>query len=289
MPQIQAENKRSNAGGHDGKPKPKDGIRLTSPIFILTAGPDHEQYAVHKDILEASPVLGRMCDGQFHEAHHRQITLPDDDPTAVGILVEYLYTRDFWAQEDPEAGASKHDSATKLAQVYILADTYDLERMKDLVTRKMRKYTELEKPAEWLSVAEIIYAATPESDRRYPRFLRALVAVFMRAEQIHGRNGFSSTLMNAVEKGGRLAIDVCLGSRMYWRDRVRGRNAELLEAQESLQSERRNHDSNHEYCEEDCFDTSRRRRLTLFNNENLAGEDVDEDVMNDGEWMKENT
>lgn len=101
---------------------------------------------------------------------------PPTDPSAGRrsnsgrILVEYLYTGDFWAQGDPEAGASKHDSATKLAQVYLLADKYDLEGMKDVVTRKMRKYTELENPPEWLSVAEIIYAATPESDRRYPRF-----------------------------------------------------------------------------------------------------------------------
>ncbi|KAL9010507.1 MAG: hypothetical protein Q9173_004568 [Seirophora scorigena] len=115
---MKAEKERSNAG-KDGKPKPKDGM-------------------------------------QFHEAHHRQITLPDDDPTAVGMLVEYLYTQDFWAQEDPEAGASKHDSATKLAHMYLLANKYDLEGMKDLVTRKMRKYTELEKPAEWFSVAEIV-------------------------------------------------------------------------------------------------------------------------------------
>ncbi|KAI4116603.1 MAG: hypothetical protein LQ345_003009 [Seirophora villosa] len=249
MPQIQAAKKRSNAGGNDGKPKPKDGIRLTSPIFILTAGPDHEQYAVHKDILEASPVLGRMCDGQFHEAHHRQIPLPDDDPTAV----EYSSSISIRATSGPKE----------------ILRQYDLEGMKDVVTRKMRKYTELENPPEWLSVAEIIYAATPE-------------------KQIHGRNGFSSTLMNAVEKGGRLAVDVCLGSRIYWRDRVRGRNAELLEAQDSMQFESRNHDSNHEDCEGDCFDTWRRRRLKRFNNANLAGEDVDEDVMNDGEWMKEN-
>ncbi|KAL8712550.1 MAG: hypothetical protein Q9225_006919 [Loekoesia sp. 1 TL-2023] len=196
--------------------KPQDGDRLTSPIFIVSTGDglSHKQYAVHEDILKHSTVLGRMCDGHFKEAHERHIVLPEDDPTDVGILVEYLYTRDFWVNGNPQANVSKQESAIKLAHVYLLADKYNLDGMKVVTTKKIAGYTNIAAVDDWLAVAEIIYAATPESDYVYPKFLRSLVGYFMDSERSKGK-GCMDALQKGIVKGERLAVDIYRGSRIY--------------------------------------------------------------------------
>lgn len=210
-----------------------------------------------------------MCDGDFKEAHERRIVLLDDDPTDVGVLVEYLYTQNFWANEDPDGNASKQDSALKLARLYLLADKYDLEGMKDITTKKIQQYTEIALPDQWLAVAESIYSATPDFDRRYPRLLCALVFNYMDSQQIEGKNGFDA-LEKWVEKGGRLTVDICRGYRMYWVRRVRNRNAELHNACEALKQASFHHDMDHEDC--DDFTESWDPHRKLFDDSNL---DVD--------------
>ncbi|KAL8833291.1 MAG: hypothetical protein Q9170_004350 [Blastenia crenularia] len=177
--------------------------------------PWQKQYAVHEDILKQSPVLGRMCVGNTKEACERLIALPDDDPARVGILVEYLYTHDFWASTDPQAGIPKQESATTLAHLYIFADKYVLEDMKVAVTKKITKYTDVEAVDDWLAVAEIIYAATPGTDSAYPESLRSLVVYsFMESERAKRKNGCPDALQKRMEKGGRLTIDIYRASRI---------------------------------------------------------------------------
>lgn len=169
-----------------------------------------------------------MCKGDFKEAHERHIVLPDDDPVDIGIMVQYLYWGDFWTSGNPQTGVSKHDSAIRLAHLYILADKYNIESMKDVVAKKILKYIDIEKPERWLALADIIYAAIPESDNRYPKILRSLVVRFMNTSQRNrGKNGLNGALLVWTAKGGRLATDISRGSRKYWATRVRNRNAAI--------------------------------------------------------------
>ncbi|KAI4178929.1 MAG: hypothetical protein L6R41_008134 [Letrouitia leprolyta] len=69
-------------------------------------------------------------------------------------------------------------------------------------------------PDDWLAVADIIYAATPSSDVVYPKFLRSLVAHFMKTEEPK-RSGCTDAWRKALEKGGKLAVDIYEGSRVY--------------------------------------------------------------------------
>ncbi|KAL8942332.1 MAG: hypothetical protein Q9216_001714 [Gyalolechia sp. 2 TL-2023] len=196
--------------------KPQDGDYLTSPIFIIctAGGPDNKQYAVHQDVLKQSTVLARMCDGGFKETQERHIVLPEDDPINIGILVQYLYTHDFWIHGNPQTGESKQDSAMRLASLYVLGDKYDLEDMKAIITKKIAKYTAIAAHADWLEVAEVIYVATPDADTIYPRFLRSLVVAFMDCEPAQ-RKSRMGTLQDGVEKRGRLGIDICQGLRIH--------------------------------------------------------------------------
>lgn len=228
--------------------------RLLSPIFLVGAGPDQNQYAVHEDILKQSKVLGRMCEGDFKEAHERRITLPDDDPIDVGILVEYLYTNNFWSNGNPNPDVSNQDSALHLARLYILADKYDLEGMKAVVVTKIHKHTDIKAPQDWLTVAEIIYAAIPDTDTKFPRYVRSLLVRLMRVHIRSEGDGISKVLEQWTAKGGRLAVDISRATRKYWVWRVTGRKEALDRAWSSMISKKGLHDYNHEDCEDNCFD-----------------------------------
>lgn len=176
-----------------------------------------------------------MCKGNFKEAHERHIVLPDDDPVDVGIMVECLYTRDFWTGANAQMGVSRQDSAIRLANLYTFAEKYDLTTMKDIVAKKIPKYTDIEEPEHWLAVAEIIYAAIPEGDHRYPKILRSLVVRFMNTQTKEkpvvktGKRtkNTKDALLDWTAKGGRLATDISRGSREYWVRRIRDRDAAI--------------------------------------------------------------
>ncbi|RBQ77366.1 hypothetical protein FVER14953_12944 [Fusarium verticillioides] len=58
--------------------------------LTITCGKD--QYHVHKAIIcPRSNFFKAACDGKFKEAQTGKIDLPDDDPAAVRMMIEYLY------------------------------------------------------------------------------------------------------------------------------------------------------------------------------------------------------
>ncbi|KAF9768027.1 hypothetical protein IL306_014744 [Fusarium sp. DS 682] len=58
--------------------------------LVISCGKD--RYPVHKAIVcPQSHFFKVACDGKFKEAHTGTIELPDDDPVAVRMMIEYLY------------------------------------------------------------------------------------------------------------------------------------------------------------------------------------------------------
>ncbi|KAF5539801.1 amino acid transport gap1, partial [Fusarium phyllophilum] len=58
--------------------------------LTITCGKD--QYRVHKAIIcPRSNFFKAACDGKFKEAQTGKVNLPDDDPRAVCMMIEYLY------------------------------------------------------------------------------------------------------------------------------------------------------------------------------------------------------
>ncbi|KAF4946278.1 hypothetical protein FGADI_11304 [Fusarium gaditjirri] len=71
--------------------------------LVISCGKD--QYRVHKAIIcPRSHFFKAACDGKFKEAQTGTIDLPDDDPIAVRMMIEYLY-HDAYV---PPAGAGIH-------------------------------------------------------------------------------------------------------------------------------------------------------------------------------------
>ncbi|KAL9560968.1 hypothetical protein ACKAV7_014997 [Fusarium commune] len=70
--------------------------------LVISCGKD--QYRVHKAIIcPRSHFFKAACDGEFKEAQTGTIDLPDDDPVAVRMMIEYLYHDTY-----VPAGASIH-------------------------------------------------------------------------------------------------------------------------------------------------------------------------------------
>ncbi|UZP39222.1 hypothetical protein NXS19_007038 [Fusarium pseudograminearum] len=88
---------------------------LTEGIYSdlkITCGTD--EYAVHKAIVcSRSPVFARAIGGVFTEAK-TDIKLPDDDPVAVKMMINYLYTQSYVPPEAPAASESETTSTQKL-------------------------------------------------------------------------------------------------------------------------------------------------------------------------------
>ncbi|KAM0370880.1 hypothetical protein ACHAO7_011529 [Fusarium culmorum] len=73
-----------------------------------------DEYAVHKAIVcSRSRVFARAVGGVFTEAKI-DINLPDDDPVAVKMMINYLYTQSYVPPEAPAASESETTSTQKL-------------------------------------------------------------------------------------------------------------------------------------------------------------------------------
>ena len=103
-----------------------------SQIFTLTVGPEEKVYTAHATYLCQSPVLEKMCHGQFQESQTFEIRLPEDEPQAIRALILYLYTGRFLDYGTRESGNGSAGAAAQLAELYATADKYQLQISKGL-------------------------------------------------------------------------------------------------------------------------------------------------------------
>ncbi|KAG5659615.1 hypothetical protein KAF25_002174 [Fusarium avenaceum] len=67
-------------------------LLTTGDYSDLTIICGDDRYEVHKAIVcSRSPFFKRACDGNFEESQTSEVKLPDDDPVAVQMMIEYLY------------------------------------------------------------------------------------------------------------------------------------------------------------------------------------------------------
>ncbi|KAI9723040.1 MAG: hypothetical protein M1812_001489 [Candelaria pacifica] len=144
--------------------------RFEPGMFLLTVGSEKRLFEVHKAVLCQSPVLAAMCNSKFKEAQNRHIELPDDDSVAFGQVLEYLYAHDFvTAAEEPG------DIALELAEMYIVADKYQLNILNALTVEKLRANQGILSSALALfPAAQRIYDHVPNSDSDFKNFFKEI-------------------------------------------------------------------------------------------------------------------
>ncbi|KAL8675679.1 MAG: hypothetical protein Q9186_007678 [Xanthomendoza sp. 1 TL-2023] len=153
------------------------------------------------------------------EALEKRITLPAEQPVLLGAIGEYLYTGNFWIKDDLYVYASRQDKALKLASLYITADKYRLEAMKDTIMQKLQPYHIYNDVSDWLEIANIIYESDPSATEAYPVYLRSHVVRSLDSAR-DTFHDFNKILERYIEPGGRLALDLHRACNTFWSNKL---------------------------------------------------------------------
>ncbi|KAL8865914.1 MAG: hypothetical protein Q9174_006615, partial [Haloplaca sp. 1 TL-2023] len=200
---------------------------LKSRIFKVLVGPQGIAFTVHEAHLCQSPVLERMCHGDFIESKTLEINLPEDDPKVFDAVANYLYTGEMFQveinNEPMEEGELRNGGTdfcdetavectelTKLlADTYLVAEKWQLTDLKILVVEKLASVTNVKRqPILFFNTAEKLYASIPDLDTAYRAFFRKTLSGLLnrtRPDELNDdvRNAFD----DCVAGGGNLAID----------------------------------------------------------------------------------
>lgn len=83
------------------KDKKKPSSALFDTIVTVLVGPKHVKYGIHKALLcHHSSFFKAALTGNFMEAEHGTINMEDEDEETFSRFHAWLYTRDFWRDED---------------------------------------------------------------------------------------------------------------------------------------------------------------------------------------------
>ncbi|KAL8855318.1 MAG: hypothetical protein Q9178_008032 [Gyalolechia marmorata] len=154
-----------------------NGDGFDSQIFSIITGPEGKVYTAHATYLSQSPVFEKICHGQFHESLTFQIKLPEDDPEVIRALIQYLYTGNFHDFGTIKSGRGSKGAGSQLARLYVTAEKYQLQVLKELVLSKFGSVSDPEeRPIDFLCMAETMYENTPDTDTTWRTFFRSFAA-----------------------------------------------------------------------------------------------------------------
>ena len=99
-------------------------------MVLLVVGREETEISVHENVLfEVSPVFKAAFSSRFREGYERSMYLPDDDAILVDILIQSLYA--------PESTLDEIDTAMQLSRLYVLADKYDIVKIKNMICKRV--------------------------------------------------------------------------------------------------------------------------------------------------------
>ncbi|KAI4251707.1 MAG: hypothetical protein LQ352_004695 [Teloschistes flavicans] len=195
----------------------------SSRLFIVCAGAQKREFSITETLLRKSPVLARMCDGEFKRPHTPRIDLPEDNPDHIENIIEFLKTGRLCLAGCParQYEENRLDHLRWKAGLYLTVVKYGLEEMKHPVVKScVFKWWDLTLN-EWFHLAEDTYAALPADDHWF-RWLRNYTDKF-------------AALDKWIEKGGRLATDISLASRRQLVEEYKELTKEVGEVRELKQ------------------------------------------------------
>lgn len=204
-----------------------------SDTFYIVVGDTKPGFIVHASVLIQSPVLLAMCEGQFEEAVTHKITLHDDNPADFSLMLEYLYTGDF-----PFEGSDNLELEHQLADLYIMADKYQLQSLKDLVIAKLSSSTSFHVGSKangtaFFAIAYKIYHGTADSESNrvfYNFFAKLAVPVLQKLKRDEVQ-----AVQDMLLDGGRFAADMfAVQMRKMWADEEKMGDLAAMEERNEL-------------------------------------------------------
>uniref|UniRef100_L2FSG7 BTB/POZ domain-containing protein n=1 Tax=Colletotrichum fructicola (strain Nara gc5) TaxID=1213859 RepID=L2FSG7_COLFN len=143
-----------------------------------------------------------------------RISLPDDEPAIVDMMVQYFYRLDYRQSPEPEDDPSVTDQKQKSnggahslllhAKVYTLAEKYAIGGLKDLALSKFKTAAaQAWDTADFLNAATEAYTSTVDSDRG---MRDAAIEAFAKHKDLLSRNDVKT----AIEGLGSFAFDLLM-------------------------------------------------------------------------------
>lgn len=159
-----------------------------------------------------------MCTNQsFPESQEKLIKLPEEDPKSFTYILNYMYGGDFAypspgkVQEQRNAGVFQYPTKKqidshldRLADLYLVADRYDIDPLKRLVTTKMWPFAhgDAESCKHFVEVGSRIIDAVPSTDRIFAEFL-----IHTLSEVFSKNKAWNLTFLNNYfREGGEIAV-----------------------------------------------------------------------------------
>lgn len=114
-------------------------------MITLVTGPAKRRFSAHKDVLCTVPFFQSCLEASFLDAHTSSIELPDDDADAVGAMVSFLYSGEYFPRiqrtQDMRTLEAlphgQHHQRRIHVHVHTLAEKYAITGLRDLAFRKI--------------------------------------------------------------------------------------------------------------------------------------------------------
>lgn len=109
---------------------------IMNPTITLFVGEDRVQFYIHKDTLCQLPFFEAALSGGFKEGSDQVVSLPEDNPSHVSAMIEFLYTGNYTYAYNPDT-VNPSDGCIVPASdtvecmfhigVYVVASKYDCQ------------------------------------------------------------------------------------------------------------------------------------------------------------------
>lgn len=118
-----------------------------SPIATLHVGKERVQFHAHEDTLSKLQFFRAALQGSFREAAEKAITMPDDDPSKIAALIEFLYMGNYTYAYDPTNVQPREGSDTPVSDlaeglyhlgVYVVASKYDSPKLSEIAVTNFK-------------------------------------------------------------------------------------------------------------------------------------------------------
>lgn len=169
---------------------------------------------MHEGILKQSPVLGAMCKDGFLEATKKRIDLPEEEASDFHHMISYLYRGDI----DPLRGSKQHtkksidERAEELSSIYLLADKYLSDGLKERVVEELGKLADWKtQRCKFVDMAKKFYECLSPTDHMFRQFFQKAMDSLMPHVDVKDKE----YLTEVVGEGGLLAKDMYEQMLMY--------------------------------------------------------------------------
>lgn len=112
-------------------------------------------------LFDASPVFKKAFEWDFKGKQYRCMSMPDEEAAIVELFCEWIYSHETSFLKGPQKTASNIASLVSTAKLYVLADKYDIKKLRNDICQAFYNYVPLDKtdgpPKE---VTDIVYKQT---------------------------------------------------------------------------------------------------------------------------------